>query len=234
MPNLESLAFVEEQSKSRLYPRLTNPNWLVLRRRREIFRQWMDGFVQVDPVVLDVGGRVQPYRTLLKGKNIRYYAIDLKITPMVSVAGDARAIPFQDNVFDCVICTQVLDCVPAPHKVTEEIHRVLKPGGVLLLSVPSAFPRASEAERWRYLPTGIRQILDGFTQVEIVAEGSSIIGFFRTVNLCLQIFARYHWLRRLVNLTLVPVFNLTAAGLEALLCTQNDDFAVNYSVLARK
>lgn len=44
--------------------------------------------------------------------------------------GDALNLPFQDNKFDVVICSQVYEHVPDAHKMMDEIFRVLSPGGV--------------------------------------------------------------------------------------------------------
>lgn len=71
-----------------------------------------------------------------------------------------------------------------------EIYRILKAGGVLVLSVSSAFPRDAEEDRWRFLPAGIRQLLGGFSEIEVVPEGGSIAGLCRTVNVCLYM-AKY-------------------------------------------
>nr|WP_240353617.1 class I SAM-dependent methyltransferase [Cohnella algarum] len=48
---------------------------------------------------------------------------------------DARAenLPFQDNSFDSVVCTLVFCTIPDPHMGLEEIRRVCKPGGKLLM-----------------------------------------------------------------------------------------------------
>ena len=50
------------------------------------------------------------------------------------------SIPKADNTYDAVINTQVLEHVPDPPEVFKELHRVLKPNGVLLLSVPLNAP----------------------------------------------------------------------------------------------
>ena len=128
----------------------------------------------------------------------------------------------------------MLEYAPDPALVISEIHRVLKPGGMLLLSVPSVFPRDAEEDRWRFLPAGIRQLLSGFSQVEVVAEGGSITGFFRTINVCLHMFAKCSTIRMLLSYTAIPLLNLAAVGLEAVVRSGNDAFAVNYSVQARK
>lgn len=229
---METLQQVQKTGRERLYPSLTNPNWLVLRKRAELFRTWLSKSLPPHPVVLDVGGRIQPFLSLLPGS--KYLAIDILRTPLVTVVANAEQIPFSDQQFDLVLCTQMLEYVPDPGLVISEIQRVLKPGGTFILSVPSAFPRDAEEERWRFLPAGIRQLLAGFSQTEIVPEGGSIAGLFRTVNVCLHIFAKFPSMQRLLSYTLIPVLNLAGLGLERLARSQNDAFTVNYSVRARR
>ncbi|NIP26963.1 MAG: class I SAM-dependent methyltransferase, partial [Phycisphaerae bacterium] len=53
---------------------------------------------------------------------------------------DLSSIPIQDNQYDMVICTQVLEHVPEPKAVLAELHRVLKLRGELWLSAPLFFP----------------------------------------------------------------------------------------------
>ncbi len=234
MAETETLEEVRRVSWQRLYPSLTNPNWLVLRKRRELFRGWLAGMRLSNPAVLDVGGRLQPYRSLIDGGRARYTAIDLTITPLVNVAGDAQQLPFANDIFDLVICTQMLEYAPEPPRVMAEIRRVLKTGGYLLMSVPSVSPRDADHDRWRFLAPGIRQLVSGFSSAEIVPEGGSIAGFFRTINSYLQIFARYDLVRTVLSYSVVPVLNVMGALLERMAGSTNDQFAVNYSVLARK
>src|SRR5580700_6496356 len=184
MNNPPTLDDVNRQGRDRLFPSLTNPNWLVLRARRRIFDRWLAQLPAGELDVLDVGGQIQPYRALIANRLRRYLAVDLRVTPLVNVVARAEQLPLGDARFDLVICTQVLEYVAQPSSVFGEIHRVLRPGGALLLSVPSACPMDAEQECWRFLPQGLRRLLAGFTGVEIVAEGGSVVGFFRTMNVC--------------------------------------------------
>jgi SAM-dependent methyltransferase len=232
--SLKDFEQVTREGQLRLYPKLSNPNWLVLRSRREIFRRWIEAFPGQEFRVLDVGGRIQPYRSLLKHRDKTYIAVDLTITPLVDAMARGESLPFSPDQFDLAFCTQMLQYVPEPASVISEVFRVLKPGGHLLLSVPSAYPIDSGEECWRFLPGVLRHLLADFSTVQIEAEGGSISGMFRTMNVCLDIFAKYKPLRSIFRYTACPVLNVTGALLQRLSGSANTQFAVNYSVQARK
>lgn len=75
---------------------------------------------------------------------------------------DARRLPFDDDTFDAVTCLEALEFTPNPQEVLAELVRVLRPGGVLLVTnrigrdarlLPGrAFPRDRFAEVLRGLP----------------------------------------------------------------------------------
>lgn len=53
---------------------------------------------------------------------------------------DGLALPFADNSFDKVICSEVLEHIPDYQSMLKEINRVLKPDGLLAISVPRSWP----------------------------------------------------------------------------------------------
>ncbi len=55
-------------------------------------------------------------------------------------AGDITRLPFKDNSFDLVICSEVLEHIPNDRKAVAELTRVLKPGKQLVVSVPRQLP----------------------------------------------------------------------------------------------
>ncbi len=57
----------------------------------------------------------------------------------LSVA-NALELPFADNCFDKIICSEVLEHIPDYISTLEEINRVLKPGGTMVASVPRFLP----------------------------------------------------------------------------------------------
>lgn len=63
--------------------------------------------------------------------------------------GDATKMPFKDNSFDRAILIEVIEHVPATDALLSEIHRVLKPGGILCIGVPTSY---TEKIYWRLHP----------------------------------------------------------------------------------
>jgi ubiquinone/menaquinone biosynthesis C-methylase UbiE len=63
--------------------------------------------------------------------------------------GDIQSLPFKDNAYDAVICSEVLEHLESLDNAVSEIVRVLKPGGVLAVSVPRYLP---ELICWKLSP----------------------------------------------------------------------------------
>ncbi|MBZ5653370.1 MAG: class I SAM-dependent methyltransferase [Acidobacteriia bacterium] len=229
-----SLEELQKLAQDRLRPSITNPNYLVLRRRAQLISNWIGQVPGKDLRVLDIGGRYQPYRPLLQERLGQYIAIDVLATRLVNVVGKGELLPFRANTFDLVIATGVFEYFPRPHLAADQVHEVLKPGGVLLMSVGAVSPRFVDDEHWRYMRSGLRSILSPFSQVEIVPEVSSLGGFCRLINAGLNIFAKYELVRGLFQVTVFPLVNLAGLGLEKLSLSTNDQMAGNYCALARK
>ena len=104
---------------------------------------------------------------------------------LVGDLGSGEGLP--DSRFDCFICTQTLQYVFAVPQALRNIHRMLKPGGVLLLSVPgisqiSPFDRDRWGEHWRFTPQSVQRLLGdafGAEAVQVQGHGNVLaaIGF---------------------------------------------------------
>jgi SAM-dependent methyltransferase len=228
-----SLGQACKESQERARPSLRNPSWLILRQRQRIVEEGIVRLPAAGLAVLDVGGRLQPYRSLLGARVKSYVAVDLHLTPLVDVSAVAEALPFSDEQFDLVICTQVFEYFPNPALAAAEIWRVLRKGGSAFISAPAVFVRDHDQEYWRFLPEGLRYLLRGFESVEVIPEGNSLTGLIRTLNVFIVSFFRPRMLLPLCQWTLVPLLNLVGLALEKV-GGKNDHFTANFSAWARK
>ncbi|HKC25628.1 MAG TPA: methyltransferase domain-containing protein, partial [Thermoanaerobaculia bacterium] len=82
--------------------------------------------------------------------------------PASLLAGDAAALPFAPASFDKALASEVLEHVPDDRRALAELHRVLKPGGFLAVSVPSAnYPFAWDPINFVWTRLGGRPIRRG-------------------------------------------------------------------------
>lgn len=91
--------------------------------------------------VLDIGAREGGLKQYLP-PDTRYQGIDITpefAAPDILIKDISTGLPFPDASFDYVFCIEVLEHVPNPFGTLGEIHRVLRPGGVLILSVPNPY-----------------------------------------------------------------------------------------------
>ena len=94
--------------------------------------------------LLDVGCGKKPYKAIFQNKVDYYVGVDLPSTPYgiseVDVFSDALQLSFRERCFDAVLATQLLEHLPDPQKFFSETHRILKSGGILILTVPLVNP----------------------------------------------------------------------------------------------
>lgn len=162
------------------------------RNRARVVRGLSAKYAVPDGPMLDAGcGTGLNLRHLPKGstgidinpRNVELLRTRLPSHPVVE--GDIEAMPFTDGSFGTVLCTEVLEHVPDPAAAIREFHRVLRPGGVLIGSVParsaiwklrflsSTCPH-SEPFHNEYLPHEVREMLTGWTVLRL---GYSLLRF---------------------------------------------------------
>lgn len=97
--------------------------------------------VRPGAAVLDIGSRDGGLRRWLP-PDVRYQGMDITpefAGPDIVIRDVSEGIPFADGSFDHVFCIEVLEHVPNPYGALTDMHRVLRPGGVLVLSVPNPY-----------------------------------------------------------------------------------------------
>ena len=102
--------------------------------------------------VVDYGCGPMPYRVLFEGLAARYLGADLPGNPDADVHLDAAGLlPLADGSVDVVLSSQVLEHVLDADAYLSECRRVLRPGGLLLLSTHGTWiyhPHPRDVRRW--------------------------------------------------------------------------------------
>jgi SAM-dependent methyltransferase len=113
--------------------------------------------------VLDVGCGSKPYQELFKVDS--YTGLDYRkeggsVDPSVDYYYDGGLFPFQDEIYDSCICTEVLEHVFDPDQFLSELNRVLTLGGVLLVTVPFVWDEHDQPYDYaRYSSYGLTYLL---------------------------------------------------------------------------
>lgn len=123
-----------------------------------------------------------------------YEVISIYSGPGVDYVCDIHAptsLPI--GVYDAVICTQVFEHLREPLLAAAMIHRLLKPGGVLLLTAPFINNiHGDPSDYYRYTPEGLRYVLErtGFTIEELEFGGNSLVSTGSLLGMVQEDFTR--------------------------------------------
>lgn len=144
---------------------------------RKITRTRLRAFLEkykTDKKTLDIGCGTALYGTLFPNRTTLDIAPRKDIpVDIVADAHDLSQIP--DATYDVVLFTEVLEHLHTPHKAIAEIHRIMKPGGMLLLSTRFIFPLHDvPGDYYRYTKYGLQHLLKAFEIVELKEETSTM------------------------------------------------------------
>lgn len=152
-------------------PTITFPGYFVRNRLRKGIMKYSGN---LKGVMLDFGCGSKPYKSLFHVT--RYVGLDFEnpghshTQEQIDFFYDGEKIPFEDKFFDSVFTSEVFEHVFNLPKIILEINRVMKPGGLILITCPFAISEHEvPVDFARYSSFGLRHLMitSGF---EIVAQ----------------------------------------------------------------
>lgn len=134
----------------------------------------IDQFPYEEPI-LDTCAGWEPnyYQPLFPGK--RYIKQDMQDfdPPCIDILCDITDMkPIADGSIGLVLNLESLEHIPYPQKAIDEIHRVLKPDGLLILTTVMHFKiHRAPKDYWRFTPEGLELLLRQFKILDCTLEG---------------------------------------------------------------
>lgn len=113
-----------------------------------------------------------------------WICVDRDRDAMPDVVGDVRQLPFRSRRFDAALCLEVLEYLPAPLIAVRELARLLRPGGVLVVSMPFVHRWDTPEDRWRLSPSALEELLreSGLDPMSRSAQGGALAAIAHLVH----------------------------------------------------
>lgn len=192
--------------------------------------------------LLDFGCGSKPYKALFTVSE--YVGADIEVSghdhrhEAIDVYYDGKTLPFADDSFDSVFSSEVFEHVFNLSQILDELHRVLKPGGHMLLTVPFVWDEHEIPYDFaRYTSFGLKHILQekGF----VVVQEKKTTSYVST--LC-QMWAAYVYQHifpkhKILRIALTPLFitPITLCGLLlSVILPKNMNFFHNNVMVVQK
>ena len=170
--------------------------------------------------ILDIGaGKTSSLYGFFTG--LDYKTLDMEPTNGADYIADTHHIPTPDSHFDAVLAFSLLEHTHSPHIVAHEIHRVLKPGGIVYTSTPFIHPYHPGRcpDYYRFTKDGLRHLFKEFSSIEVYSDGGLFLALTYFIPPVLQP----------LGIVIKPVFLLFDR-----LFTKNRSSAHQLMVFARK
>jgi len=141
---------------------------------RKITRSRLDEFLKAhgsDGRTLNIGFGGVPHRSFFPNT----ITLDIAKSGNPAILGDAYFLPFTNGSFEIVLCTEVLEHLTEPQKAIDEIKRVLKKRGKLILTTRFLFPLHDiPSDYFRFTKYGLGYLLRDWNMVQITEETDTI------------------------------------------------------------
>lgn len=191
--------------------------------------------------IIDIGCGNKPYESFFSCEKYVGLEIDTPHSREHSKADffyDGERFPFESSEFDCAVANQVFEHVFNPDQFLDEINRVLKTDGKLLLTVPFAWDEHEQPYDYaRYSSFGISHLLEqhGFIILKQEKSGTGMKCLFQLIGAYFYKITRSrHWRLTLIATILFSTFFNVCGIVMDFLFPDNQDLYLDNIILAQK
>lgn len=217
---------------------LVNPFYIA---RKGLYQTIKPYGQQITGKTLDIGCGQKPYQSICASSEYIGLEIDLPVnraSKQADVFYDGKHLPFANEEMDSVVTHQVFEHVFHPQLFMQEIYRVLKSNGTLMMSVPFVWDEHEQPFDYaRYSSFALKALLqeNGF---EVIALKKSVDNFsliFQLINAYLykKLFTRNGYWNQLVCLFVMAPVTLMGV-IAGKLLPANEDLYLDNVVVAKK
>lgn len=149
--------------------------------RRAILEFVKKSAPSLNGTLLDIGCGTMPYKELILsfGKVTKYIGLDLNYstihdTSVADLHWDGEKIPMADASVDSILAIEFLEHYADTQDIIDEMYRVLKPKGIIVITVPFIWPlHETPNDENRFTPYSLNRFFEkaGFNQIEFTATG---------------------------------------------------------------
>jgi SAM-dependent methyltransferase len=177
-----------------------------------------DGFIilatKLTGTVIDLGCGTRPYEKEILQHAVIYYGIDWPNTLhdfQANIGADlSKELPIASNCIDGAICLEVLEHLPEPSLLINEVFRILKTNGKFIISTPFQWREHEQPwDYYRYTRYGLEYLLKkaGFKNITIIAKSGFWVMWILKLNYHLTLLIRGPKIvRRAIRLCLLPIW----------------------------
>lgn len=184
--------------------------------RRLLYKNLKNNSSVLKGKVLDFGCGSKPYKHIFTTAT-EYIGVDYLIEGRTENIGiidfyyDGKRIPFDNNTFDSVLCTEVLEHVFNLNEVLNELNRVLKPNGKAIITTPFMWEEHEMPYDFaRYTSTALKHLYEnhGFKVIDNKKSGNTVYVFFQFgLNYIKNVLPKNKLIKQIILLPFIFIFN---------------------------
>ncbi len=152
--------------------------------KADFLKRWIMGNLVRKKMEIFLKKYATQEKTLDLGCGSGYYAqyfpnrigLDINKAPAVDIVADAHNLAmFAAGEFNCILCAEVLEHLHSPQKAIDEMYRVLKKDGTLIITTRFLFPLHDiPGDYYRFTRYGLKHLLKNFQILEMEEETGTL------------------------------------------------------------